>query len=218
MNCSSTNYVCLTKYLAWVSVYSCQESALLGKEFRAGFRRKSAANIFFWHPWELSQFGVFYKAKKSPKCSLLKQCCSFLGKAGSEEQKTCTSTLAWPFPSLPMLYRALLPCGHPLCLSWELCFPTGQHCHSSCGCSVLWPKLRLLPSRNSILPLGEVSHGWLLHVSCICRGRFQTCPAWLLIAFLLFGNHLSRGSALAPHISAPGQETTSAQSCHPAHF
>ena len=85
-------------YTAWVSMCSYQEVVLLGKEFRTGFRRSSAVRFFFWHPQELPQFRVFYKTKESPIHSFLKQCCSCLEKAGSEQQRKCTSALARPFP------------------------------------------------------------------------------------------------------------------------
>lgn len=121
---------------------------------------------------------------------------------------TCTA--------LAMLYHALLVCGCPLCLSRELCFPAGGHCHSSGGCSMLWPKLQFPHSRNSILPLGEVSCGWLLHAALSAvEVSKHALPDFSLPFFLLFRSYPSRGSALPPHTAAPGHETTSAQS-HPS--
>lgn len=220
MNCYSTNYVCLKKYLAWVSVHSCQEAALLGKECRTDFRRNSAANIFFWHPGNYPSLESFTKLRNPLNSHFWKSAAPFWGRQTPNSKKmhiyTCTA--------LPMLYHALLACGCPLCFSRELCFPTGQNCHLSQGCSVLWPKLQLLHSRNSILPLGEVIHGWLLHVSCICCGGFHRCPTDCSLPFSSSGiisqevlhylptslpqgrrQHLHRTVTL--HISNPGESS-----------
>lgn len=87
----------------WTTQHGClhssQEAVLLGKEFRAGFGRSSAARFFFRHSWELFQLRVFYKTKESPIHSFLKQCCSCLEKAGSEQQKILTFAVTQPFPS-----------------------------------------------------------------------------------------------------------------------
>lgn len=159
---------------------------------------------------------MFCKTKVSPIRSFWNGAAAVWRRQALKSKKDTHLHLHSPF--FPMLYSALMACECPSCLSMELFCCTGRHCHSSCGCSVLWPKLWLPHSRSSSLLLGEVSHGWLLYVSYICCAGFQICPAWLLITFLIFGTRLSRGSALPPHGSALGQETMSAQSCHPACF
>lgn len=138
------------------------------------------------------------------------------GRLLTAKKHNAPSTLAQPFPFLPF------PCCTMHCwLVDTLCASPGN-CDSPQGstaihlvaaaccdpnCSSCSPEIASCLWERSAMPC----------VSYICSGSFQTCPAWLLTAFLLFGNHVSRGSALLPHIPAPGQETTSAQSCHSAH-
>lgn len=115
-------------------IQSQQKVVLLSKELRTDFRRRPAARFLFWHPQGLCQFRTFYRMKESPIYSFLKWC-NCLEKASSEQQKDVYLHLHGPF--LPMLYNAPKAYGCPLCQSIEICFPAEQHCHLSCGCSVL---------------------------------------------------------------------------------